>query len=1105
MDSKRSYLESLNAGRLRRPQMTLEQLNLSLEQLERQLDQRTRQQRAEQDIYRPSRQRLAEETAPYYERQPASHWQNVPVAPRPAPQPVRPAARAHGDEAATLADELKALRSEMHALLAEPQQGRQPANGYVDHREATEIRTEIERLTDAVQTLTQRSDDRPFNALRLELEQARAAIGSLAREDTVRAISERWEDFERRMAAQERAPAHDQNFDQLSQRIDQMYDALNSLPDALPLQSLEERMHKLTGAVEHFASQADAPKGKSLSAIETRLDEISRAIAATSAPKPADTAPLQRLESRINALSNQIEDRFDRAAPIGQRPGDEALMDTIDARFNDIARRLDADQDSKQALFGIESRLEQLTARLDKPVKAAPAVDPLLVSNLEAQIASLSSYLARPDQQTGGELAPRLERLEQSLDGNRDLVIQAASEAAEAAVRRMGGASPTNADAAAALADDLRQLEGLTRRSDERNAKTFEAIHDTLLKIVDRLGSLENTDRTGVADASRRMFNLPSAPSIVPEDQLPPVEREVAAAVAEQPVIAAEQAAVAATALAEDAPAKSSMFGGLARRLGRKAPTEKPLAGEPVEPAFAAEAPEVELDQPLDPKAINRPLEPGSGAPDLNAIMKRVRDERAGPRQAESDAGKADFIAAARRAAQAAAAEAEVLKTSSGEAGAKGGFGELFKARRKPILMAAVAVMIALAGLQLSKSFVNDPADLTEDKADATDTLTVEPSAEPATVAEAEKPAELPPVRVAEPSPQAAPAAEPAPVVASTAMMPDSAGPDTLIEPAAPAQASVASAPVNSTTGSLAPATSETISAPAPFVATPQIDIPTDAGPIPLREAAAAGDSKALFEIGARYADGRGVKADMAQAAKWYEKSADLGFAPAQYRIGNFYEKGTGVARDVIKAKTWYQLAANQGNASAMHNLAVLYAMGADGTADNDSAVRWFTQAADFGVKDSQFNLGILAAKGVGMPQSLEESYKWFAIVAKAGDRDATAKRDEIAKSLRPEQLEKARASVELWKPKELNVEANSADIPESWQESQAQTASIDMKKAIRNVQAILNKNGYDAGGADGVMGDRTKQAIVAFQKDNGLEANGVVDKALVEALLAKK
>jgi localization factor PodJL len=35
-------------------------------------------------------------------------------------------------------------------------------------------------------------------------------------------------------------------------------------------------------------------------------------------------------------------------------------------------------------------------------------------------------------------------------------------------------------------------------------------------------------------------------------------------------------------------------------------------------------------------------------------------------------------------------------------------------------------------------------------------------------------------------------------------------------------------------------------------------------------------------------------------------------------------------------------------------------------------------------------------------------------------------------------------------------------------------------------------------------MGERTKLAIRAFQKDNGLDPTGNVDKALVEALLAK-
>ena len=189
-----------------------------------------------------------------------------------------------------------------------------------------------------------------------------------------------------------------------------------------------------------------------------------------------------------------------------------------------------------------------------------------------------------------------------------------------------------------------------------------------------------------------------------------------------------------------------------------------------------------------------------------------------------------------------------------------------------------------------------------------------------------------------------------------------------------------------------------------------------------------------------------------------------------------------------------------------MHNLAVLFAMGADGAADND--VRrpdGSSQAADLGVKDSQFNLGILAAKGVGMPQDLEESYKWFALVAKAGDRDAGAKRDEIANALRPEQLERARATTELWKPKPVKAEANSFEVPEAWTESQAKTASVDMKKAVRNIQVILNKNGYDAGGADGVMGGKTKTAIAAFQKDNGMEPTGEIDEKLVRVLLEKK
>ncbi|MDA4630960.1 sel1 repeat family protein, partial [Escherichia coli] len=145
-----------------------------------------------------------------------------------------------------------------------------------------------------------------------------------------------------------------------------------------------------------------------------------------------------------------------------------------------------------------------------------------------------------------------------------------------------------------------------------------------------------------------------------------------------------------------------------------------------------------------------------------------------------------------------------------------------------------------------------------------------------------------------------------------------------------------------------------------------------------------------------------------------------------------------------------------QGNASAMHNLAVLFAAGANGAPDNESAVMWFTKAAELGVKDSQFNLAILSAKGMGMRQDLEESYKWFALAANAGDKDAGQKRDEVAKAMTTDQLTRAREATALWKPKQMNPESNALSVPEEWRESPTTTGSINMEKAVRNIQLIL-------------------------------------------------
>jgi localization factor PodJL len=246
------------------------------------------------------------------------------------------------------------------------------------------------------------------------------------------------------------------------------------------------------------------------------------------------------------------------------------------------------------------------------------------------------------------------------------------------------------------------------------------------------------------------------------------------------------------------------------------------------------------------------------------------------------------------------------------------------------------------------------------------------------------------------------------------------------------------------------------------------------------------------------------VKIDLDAASKWYQLSADKGFAPAEYRLASFYEKGTGVTRDLDKARSMYLSAAEKGNASAMHNLAVLYATGAAGTPDFNEAARWFKSAADLNIRDSQFNLAILYARGSGVQQDLTESYKWFAVAAKQGDQDAAQKRDEVANAMSADQLKDAKAKFDLWKPAELSDTANNPVVPDEWVAKSNTTATVDMKRAIRNIQAILNNNGFDAGKPDGEMGNKTVQAIKAFQKSVGQQQSGRIDDALVKELLKR-
>jgi len=60
----------------------------------------------------------------------------------------------------------------------------------------------------------------------------------------------------------------------------------------------------------------------------------------------------------------------------------------------------------------------------------------------------------------------------------------------------------------------------------------------------------------------------------------------------------------------------------------------------------------------------------------------------------------------------------------------------------------------------------------------------------------------------------------------------------------------------------------------------------------------------------------------------------------------------------------------------------------------------------------------------------------------------------------------------------------------------------LEPSLTIRTIQHVLKSMGYQIGPADGLMGARTKAALVAFQQDSGLELEGATDEAILEILV---
>lgn len=861
------------------------------------------------------------------------------------------------------------------------------------------------------------------------------------------------------------------------------------------------------GLASRFAGIAALPEelNSMVARIDARLDQLAESTG-------SDTATLQSLAQQLETIQNQLAQPSDGAGVASAESSD--AFGAIEAQLGAIFARLDgltssdggeAPVLSPDANAEIARSIDALMARLDA-TEAGPGLgeDGPRLQALEQQIGEIAVLLRG---QADGEAAPivdRLDSIEQQLANSRDIAIDMASQAAERAVQlaassaEISGAQSDNGsdrEFLEAMARDLQNIEARLAQTDNTGAGAGEAVQDALVQILDRLDAIE---RGSVL-----------APEGVP-----------------QPAVHAVSAPVAEEAYAPAATSSPDFLAEAAGSPAVEADTVSALGETDGEPFDAdtrihriEESPPLDMEQlpELEPAVEDVPLEPGSGVPDLAALVRDASQKRKSTENPAADGGM-DYLAAARRAAKIAASEAAASKDRETKKNAadgkpadeRKGFGAALAKRRSLIMLVALVVLsVAMAG-PLTTRFLGASQEIAAVETGAPASGD-DDAANTGPEDELGDPGEETETSAAQPEDDLTLAAGKQTDAAETQTETGQQAGD---ETNGTVRTIAANAPDDVSTGvpseampvSVAPEGGESQSISGQAIEQTAIPVPPEnAGNTVLRQAASQGDPRAIFEIARRFTEGEGPDRDLAKAALWYEAAASRGYAPAQYRIGNFLEKGHGISADLPQSAIWYERAADRGNALAMHNLAVLHSTGLlSAQPDMVLATKWFTKAADLGVKDSQVNLGIIYAKGLGTDVDLVQSYKWFAIAAKGGDSDAGSKRDMVAEAMRPDQLETARGQTEIWKPGELNVIANVAEADPAWKDGNDQQASTDKRELVAQTQRLLTKLGFDPGPADGLFGERTRDAIMRFQEETGLPVDGAITPKLMEKLVKR-
>ncbi|MCB1507853.1 MAG: SEL1-like repeat protein [Hyphomicrobiaceae bacterium] len=894
---------------------------------------------------------------------------------------------------------------------------------------------------------------------------------------------------------------------------------VDALAASMPMRDLERGLLELSERVNGLATEAGSRELASV--VHGLAQRVERLVEQQSSRQNEDVRRWEAFQERLSSEIGQLGQKIEDVARQGLNP---PAMQALHEKFDTLSGKVGQAVFAPAAIEQLEKRIAGLIQRQTQAGEVAPQEIAALRREIEALRAtgvtqSGAEALQAVVQKQIHDLAERIETARNS----RDMAAIGEIETQmNSIVSRLDQIGDVNAEPMGTLRNDLMTIRDQHTDSGNRMLDVLSGLQTTMQTVVHRLEALESDDVAANAMRDSVAEALVGA-GYDDEDEPTPAQP-----VMTRPAQAAKVAELPDLDLPDLPEGDFEALAGIDPAAGDESFDVARL----VEAAVAEQEPEVVAPAPAPEPAGPAFATPPAGmrSPAAEALERASR--KAAPVMPQRDANKqkASFIAAARRAAQQAAAEAAqaqgkkpeiritepdgmavnpaAKKAETKPAGKKAEkkADKPAGSRLRPLLIAASVLAIAAGTYAIFMPL--SPSDEPVAELPAME-APVEPSAGTATPEtapdeEAAAPQDaperdvrvvggetVPPATAPEAAAETDPLSQPAPVEEAatdarfTPQGEEPAADVTTAEPAAAVETAALPVPEELTTS----------------LGTPG-ELPEAIGPLRLRVAAVSGDPAAAFEIATRYTEGRFVPQDLGEAALWYARGAEAGLAPAAYRLGSLYERGNGVPRNPQMAASWYAIAAEAGNPKAMHNLAVLSAEGINGGPDFAAAAHWFTEAANRGLGDSQFNLGVLYAKGLGVEQDLVESYIWFALAAIAGDADAGDKRDEVAAAISPETLALAQARVERWSPVPVARASIEVDPPAGgWEDGPTRAATADTPELIRRAQELLAQRGYTPGPADGVSGPQTVEAVRAFQRAAGLAETGSVDQQLLDVL----